>query len=337
MNGESDADFRYHRRAPATLATGSRTMKKINGKVAISCAITGAIHTPTMSDALPYTAEDIAEQAIAAAEAGAAVLHLHARDPEDGSVSLNPDHFLGFVPRIRASTNAVLNISTGGSLLTTIEERIKPSETISPEMSSLNMGSMNFSFHGLAKRYDAFKFDWEKDYIENSDAYIFRNTFRDIAQVEKSLGQAHNVKFEHECYDVGHLYNLKFCMDTGLFKAPVFIQFIFGILGGIGADLDNLMFMKRTADRLFGDNYQWSVMAAGGAQMPFATQAIMMGGNVRVGLEDSLFIERGKLATSNAQQVQKVRRLIEELGYEVATADDVREMLALKGPDQLAI
>ena len=312
-------------------------MSKKAGKVAISCAITGAIHTPTMSEALPYKPEDIAQQAIDAAEAGAAVLHLHARNPQDGSVSLDPDHFMGFVPAIRDETNAVLNISTGGSLLTTIQDRIKPSEVISPEMSSLNMGSMNFSFHGLAKRYTSFKFDWEKDYIENSEGYIFRNTFKDIAQVEKSLGQGHNVKFEHECYDVGHLYNLKFCMDTGLFKAPVFIQFIFGILGGIGADLDNLIFMKRTADRLFGDNYQWSVMAAGAAQMPFATQAVMMGGNVRVGLEDSLFIERGKLAASNAEQVHKVRRLIEELGYEVATPDDVREMLALKGQHKLAI
>jgi len=312
-------------------------MAKKIGKVAISCAVTGAIHTPTMSDALPYRPEDIAQQAIDAAEAGAAVLHLHARNPVDGSVSLDPEHFMGFLPTIRENTNAVLNISTGGSLLTTIEDRIKPSAVVSPEMSSLNMGSMNFSFHGLAARYDSYKFDWEKEYIENSDAYIFRNTFRDIAQVESSLGQKHGVKFEHECYDVGHLYNLKFCMDTGLFKAPVFIQFIFGILGGIGADLDNLMFMKRTADRLFGNNYQWSVMAAGAAQIPFATQAVMMGGNVRVGLEDSLFIERGKLAASNAEQVQKVRRLIEELGYEIATPDDVREMLDLKGSDKLAI
>ncbi len=310
-------------------------MPKKLGKVAISCAVTGAIHTPTMSNALPYKPEDIIQQSLEAADAGAAVLHLHARDPEDGSVSLNPDHFMAFLPQIKAQTDAVINVSTGGSLLTSIEDRIKPSDIASPEMSSLNMGSMNFSFHGLAKRYETFKFDWEKDYIEESDTYIFRNTFRDIAQVEKSLGQEHGVKFEHECYDVGHLYNLKFCMDTGLFKAPVFIQFIFGILGGIGADLDNLMFMKRTADRLFGDNYQWSVMAAGAAQMPFATQAIMMGGNVRVGLEDSLFIERGKLATSNAEQVHKVRRLIEELGYEVATPGDVREMLDLKGSEQV--
>lgn len=310
-------------------------MAKKLGKVGITCAITGAIHTPTMSDALPYKSEDIATQAIEAAEAGAAILHLHARDPENGSVSLDPEHFMRFLPQIKAATNAIINVSTGGSLKTTIEDRIKPSDVASPEMCSLNMGSMNFSFHPLAKKYDSWKFDWEKDYLEQSDGYIFRNTFRDIAQVEKSLGQKHNVKFEHECYDVSHLYNLKFCMDTGLFKPPVFIQFIFGILGGIGPDLDNLVFMKRTADRLFGDQYQWSVLGAGGAQMPFATQAIMMGGNVRVGLEDSLFIERGQLATSNAEQVRKVRRLIEELGYEVATPDEVREMLHLKGADNV--
>lgn len=306
-------------------------MSKAKKKVAITCAITGAIHTPTMSDALPYRSEDIAQQAIDAAEAGAAILHLHARDPENGSVSLNPDHFMRFLPTIKQNTNAVINISTGGSLKTSIEDRMEPANRASPEMCSLNMGSMNFSFHPLAQRYKDWKFDWEKAYIEESDTYIFRNTFRDIAQVEKTLGQGHNIKFEHECYDVGHLYNLKFCMDTGLFKAPVFIQFIFGILGGIGAEVDNLIFMKRTADRLFGDNYQWSVLGAGNSQIPLATQAIMMGGNVRVGLEDSLFIERGKLAVSNAEQVAKVRRLIEELGYEVATPNDVREMLALKG------
>jgi len=288
-----------------------------------------------MSDALPYRSEDIARQAIDAAEAGAAVLHLHARNPVDGSVSLDPDHFMRFLPEIKKNTNAVINISTGGSLKTTIEDRIKPSVMASPEMSSLNMGSMNFSFHPLAQRYDEWKFDWEKDYVANSDSYIFRNTFRDIAQVEKSLGREHNVKFEHECYDVGHLYNLKFCMDTGLFKPPIFLQFVMGILGGIGPDPDNLVFMKRTADRLFGNQYQWSVLGAGGAQMPLAALAVMLGGNVRVGLEDSLFIERGQLAGSNAEQVTKVRRLIEELGYEIATPDDVREMLSLKGADKV--
>ena len=304
-------------------------------KVAITCAITGAIHTPTMSDALPYRSEDIARQAIDAAEAGAAVLHLHARDPEDGSVSLDPDHFMRFLPVIKKRTNAVINISTGGSLKTPIEDRIRPSEVASPEMSSLNMGSMNFSFHPLAQRYETWKFDWERDYVANSDSYIFRNTFRDIAQVERALGREHNVKFEHECYDVGHLYNLKFCMNTGLFKPPIFLQFVMGILGGIGSDPDNLVFMKRTADRLFGDQYQWSVLGAGAAQMPLATLAVMLGGNVRVGLEDSLFIERGKLAGSNAEQVAKVRRIIEELGYEIATPDDVREMLDLKGADKV--
>ena len=310
-------------------------MARKQRKVAITCAVTGAIHTPTMSDALPYRSEDIAQQAIDAAEAGAAILHLHARDPEDGSVSLDPDHFMRFLPEIRKHTNAVINISTGGSLKTSIEDRIKPSAVASPEMSSLNMGSMNFSFHPLADRYKEWKFDWERDYVANSDGYIFRNTFRDIAKVERSLGREHNVKFEHECYDVGHLYNLKFCMATGLFKPPIFLQFVMGILGGIGADLDNLIFMKRTADRLFGDRYQWSVLGAGAAQMPLATQAVMMGGNVRVGLEDSLFIERGKLASSNAEQVAKVRRLVEELGYEVATPDEVREMLSLKGIDKV--
>jgi len=310
-------------------------MARKKRKVAITCAITGAIHTPTMSNALPYKSEDIARQAIEAAEAGAAILHLHARNPENGSVSLNPDHFMAFLPKIKAETDAVINISTGGSLKTSIDDRIRPADVASPEMCSLNMGSMNFSFHPLANKYDEWKFDWEKDYLAESDTYIFRNTFRDIAQVARDLGQKHHVKFEHECYDVGHLYNLKFCMDQGMFKAPVFIQFIFGILGGIGPDLDNLVFMKRTADRLFGDNYQWSVLGAGGAQMPLATQAVMMGGNVRVGLEDSLFIERGKLASSNAEQVRKVRRLIEELGYEVATPDEAREMLALKGADKV--
>lgn len=304
-------------------------------KVAITCAVTGAIHTPTMSDALPYRSEDIARQAIDAAEAGAAILHLHARDPEDGSVSLDPDHFMRFLPEIKKHTNAVINISTGGSIKTSIEDRIKPSAVASPEMSSLNMGSMNFSFHPLADRYKEWKFDWERDYVANSDGYIFRNTFRDIAKVGRSLGREHNVKFEHECYDVGHLYNLKFCMATGLFKPPIFLQFVMGILGGIGADLDNLIFMKRTADRLFGDRYQWSVLGAGAAQMPLATQAVMMGGNVRVGLEDSLYIGRGKLASSNAEQVAKVRRLVEELGYEVATPDEVREMLSLKGIDKV--
>lgn len=302
--------------------------------VIITSAITGAIHTPTMSDALPYTPEDISAQAIAAAEAGASILHLHARRPSDGGVTIDPDAFSAFLPRIKQSTNAVINISTGGSLTNTIDERINPALRFSPEMCSLNMGSMNFSFHSLAKRYDTWKFDWERDYVANSDHNIFRNTFADIEKASNVL-RPHGIRFEHECYDVGHLYNLRFCVDIGLFKAPVFIQFVFGILGGIGPEVDNLIFMKRTADRLFGDDYRWSVLGAGSAQMPLATTASQMGGNVRVGLEDSLFISRGKLAESNAQQVTKIRRIIEDLGAEPATPDQAREILALKGGDKV--
>lgn len=303
-------------------------------KTIITCAITGAIHTPTMSDALPYTADDITTQAIKAAEAGAAILHLHARRPDDGGVSVDPDHFAAFLPRIKQATNAVVNISTGGSLHLPIQERLRPATTFSPEMCSLNMGSMNFSFHPLAGRYDSWKFDWEKNYVEESESNIFRNTFRDIREAANTLSP-HNIKFEHECYDVGHLYNLKFCMDQGLFRAPIFIQFIFGILGGIGPEVDNLIFMKRTADRLFGTDYCWSVLGAGSAQMPLATTASHMGGNVRVGLEDSLLISRGTLATSNAQQVVKIRQMIESLGAEVATPEEAREMLGLKGGDRV--
>ena len=306
-------------------------------KTIITCAITGAIHTPTMSDALPYTYDDIAQQAIDAAEAGASILHLPARNNETGAPSVNPDDFAPFLPRIKQATDAVVNISTGGSLTLSIQDRITPAKTFSPEMCSMNMGSMNFSFHPLANRYKDgdWKFDWEKEDVAGSDQNIFRNTFRDIKEAADTLAP-HDIKFEHECYDVGHLYNLKFCMDIGLFKAPIFIQFIFGILGGIGPEVDNLIFMKRTADRLFGDDYRWSVLGAGGAQMPLATTASQMGGNVRVGLEDSLFISRGQLAESNAQQVAKIRRIVEDLGSQVATPDEAREILDLKGGDRVA-
>ena len=306
-------------------------------KTIITCAITGAIHTPTMSDALPYAYDDIARQAIDAAEAGASILHLHARNNETGAPSVDVKDFQQFLPQVKQATDAVVNISTGGSLTLSIQDRITPAKTFSPEMCSMNMGSMNFSFHPLASRYgdDDWKFDWEKDYVKNSDGNIFRNTFRDIKEAADTLAP-HDVKFEHECYDVGHLYNLKFCMDIGLFKAPVFIQFIFGILGGIGPEVDNLVFMKRTADRLFGDEFRWSVLGAGGSQMNLAATASQMGGNLRVGLEDSLFISRGKIAESNASQVAKIRRIVEELGAEVATPDEAREILTLKGGDRVA-
>ena len=310
-------------------------MKQAPRKVIITCAVTGAIHTPTMSDALPYRPEDIARQAIEAAQAGAAILHLHARHPRTGAVSIDPEHFQAFLPTIQSATDAVVNLSTGGSLTNTVAERIAPARRFSPEMCSLNMGSMNFAMHPLAQRYEQWKFDWEESYLRESDGYIFRNTFRDIAMAAREL-EPHGIKFEHECYDVGQLYNLRFCMDTGRFKAPIFIQFVLGILGGIGADLDNLTFMKRTADKLFGKDYQWSVLGAGASQMRMAVAAAGMGGHVRVGLEDSLFIGRGTLAESNAQQVRKIRALLEDLGHEIATPQEARAMLGLKGKERVA-
>ncbi|MBN8993965.1 MAG: 3-keto-5-aminohexanoate cleavage protein [Rhizobiales bacterium] len=304
-------------------------------KVIISCAVTGAIHTPTMSDALPYRPEDIARQSIEAAEAGAAILHLHARDPQTGRPTPDPAVFMQFLPVIKQSTDAILNITTGGGMKMTVDERLKAPLVARPEMCSLNMGSMNFALFPLADRYETWKFDWEDGYLRSTDDYIFRNTFRDIARIIEQLGKGEGVRFEHECYDVGHLYNLAHFVDRKVIEPPFFIQLIFGILGGIGADMRNLMFMKETADRLFGDSYRWSVLGAGRHQMPFGTQAVMMGGNVRVGLEDSLYIGKGKFATSNAEQVAKIRRIVEELGHEVATPAEARQMLALKGVDSV--
>lgn len=305
-------------------------------KTIITCAVTGAIHTPTMSDALPYRPEDIAQQAIDAAKAGAAILHLHARNPEDGRPSVDPAHFAEFLPIIKAETDAVINITTGGSVTMGIDQRLAPAAAASPEMCSMNMGSLNFATHPLADRYETFKFDWEETHLRASEGAIFRNTFADMRLVAETMGgNPHNVKFEHECYEVGHLYNLAFCMKKGMFKAPLFLQFVMGILGGIAAEIDNLVFMKRTADRLFGDDYQWSVIGAGGQQMKMAAVAAQMGGHVRVGLEDSLFIERGKLATSNAQQVEKIKGILVEQGNQIATPDEARAMLGLKGRDEV--
>lgn len=302
-----------------------------SNKVIISCAITGAMHTPTMSDALPITPEQIAKESIAAAEAGAAIVHLHARDPETGAPTGNPDIFAQFLPEIKQGCDAVINLTTGGSPEMTVQERLAAAERFQPEMCSLNMGSMNFAIFPAARKIKEWKHSWEEPYVVNSDDFIFRNTFRDIEYILNSLGEA-GTKFEHECYDVGHLYNLAHFLDRGLIKPPFFIQMIFGILGGIGADLDNLMYMKQTADRLFGkDSYQWSVLAAGRHQMPFVTQAALMGGNVRVGLEDSLFLGRGQMAASNAEQVEKIKRILADMGLEPATPDEARKMLGLKG------
>ncbi len=300
-------------------------------KVIITCAITGGAHTPTMSPALPVTPEEIAEQSIAAARAGASIIHLHARVPETGEPTGDPDIYARFLQRIGGATDAVINLTTGGSVAMTVEELLKAATRFKPEMCSLNMGSINFAFFNAAKRITDWKHAWEKPYILGSDDYVFRNTFRDIKYILERMG-GEGTRFEHECYDVGHLYNLAYFVDQGLVTPPFFVQFIFGIMGGIGADLDNLMFMQRTADRLFGaESYRWSVLAAGRHQMPFITQAALMGGNVRVGLEDSLFIESGKLATSNAEQVAKAVRILAEMGLAPATPDEARTMLGLKG------
>jgi uncharacterized protein (DUF849 family) len=311
-------------------------MAKPANKVIITCAVTGAIHTPTLSSALPYTPADIAQQAIDAAQAGAAILHLHARNPHDGSPTGDPEVFAQFLPQIHATCDAVINLTTGGSPEMTVEQRLAAALRFKPEMCSLNMGSMNFSFHGLAGTSSSWKFPWEKKYIEDSEAFIFRNTFRDIARVY-GLMSDFGTRYEHECYDIGHLYNLAHFLDKGLAKPPLWIQSVFGILGGIGADADNVVFMRRTADRLFGKDYVWSVLAAGRHQMPLIAQAAMMGGHVRVGLEDSLYIGRGKLAASNAEQVVKIRKILEELGFDIATADDARRILALKGREAVNI
>jgi uncharacterized protein (DUF849 family) len=306
-------------------------------KVIISCAITGAMHTPTMSDALPITPQNIATQSIEAAAAGAAIIHLHARKPADGEPTGSPEVYLQFLPRIHRETNAVINLTTGGSPTMSVADRLAAAVHFKPEMCSLNMGSMNFAIFPAARRIQKWKYTWEEPYVRNSDDFIFRNTFRDIAYILQTMSDA-GTKFEHECYDVGHLYNLAHFIDRGLVRPPFFVQLIFGILGGIGADLDNVMFMKRTADRLFGPaNFQWSVLAAGRHQMPFLTQAALMGGNVRVGLEDSLFIERGQLASSNAQQVVKIRRILGEMGLEPASPDEARKMLGLKGREAVSL
>ncbi len=303
--------------------------------VIITCAATGGIHTPTMSPYLPITPQEIATAAIEAAEAGASIIHLHARDRETGKPDPRPETFMQFLPVIKQSTNAVVNISTGGGLGMTIDERLAAATTAKPEMASLNMGSMNFGIFPLLEKYPKWKHDWEPEFLEMTKDFIFPNTFKSIEYVLRELGETHGTKFEFECYDLGHLYNLAWFVDKGLVKPPFFIQMIYGILGGVGADMDNLMHMHTIAQKLFGDSYEWSVLAAGRNQMPFATQAGMMGGNVRVGLEDSLYIGKGELAKSNAEQVTKIKRILEELSYTIATPDEARERLALKGGDMV--
>jgi uncharacterized protein (DUF849 family) len=313
---------------------GKGIMKRTNDKVIITCAVTGGIHTPTMSPYLPVTPEQIEAQAVAAAEAGAAILHLHARDPADGRPTPDPEVFQRFVPRIKSATDAIINITTGGTTRMSLAERLAYPLRARPEMCSLNMGSMNFSIHPVARRIDEWKHDWEKPYVEGMEDQIFRNSFKDIAHILRTLGRDHGTRFEFECYDVGHLYNLAHFVDEGLVEGPLFIQFIFGVLGGIGPDPANLAHMRGVADHLFGrERYRFSVLGAGRHQMALSTMSAVMGGNVRVGLEDSLFLSRGELAPSNADQVRKIRGILEALSLEIATPGEVRDMLGLKGAD----
>jgi uncharacterized protein (DUF849 family) len=298
--------------------------------VIITCAITGSIHTPTMSPYLPVTPDQIVEEAVAAADAGAAIIHLHARDPKTGIPSGDPALFMDFLPRIKARTKAILNISTGGSSRMTLEERLAPAKAASPEMCSLNMGSMNFGLFPMKDRYSDWKHDWEPGFLDATKDVIFKNTFNDIEGILDSLGEGHGTRFEFEIYDVGHLQTLAFYTKKGLIKRPVFLQFVLGVLGGIDASPESLMNLKATADRLIGD-YHFSVLAAGGRQFPLGTMGVVLGGNVRVGLEDNLTLARGELAKSNADQVRKIRRIIKELGHDIATPDEARTRLGLKG------
>lgn len=307
-------------------------MKK-NRKVIITCAVTGAIHTPSMSPHLPVTADAIAQQAIDAARAGAAVLHLHARDPDNGRPSQDPALFLPFLEPIKAQTDAIINITTGGSPHMSVEERMRPAMTFQPELASLNMGSMNFGLFTMLNRFKDFRHDWEREHLENSRDLIFKNTFRDIEAI-LTQGAQNGTRFEFECYDISHLYNLAHFVDRGLVTYP-FIQSVFGILGGIGTDPEDLMHMRRTADRLFGDEYQWSILGAGRSQMPLATIGAAMGSNVRVGLEDSLWMGPGQLATSNAEHVTRIRHILEALNLEIATPEEARQILRLKGQDKV--
>lgn len=305
-------------------------------KIILTCAITGSIHTPSMSDHLPLTPEHIARDALAAVKAGAAILHLHARDPVDGRPSFDPEVFRQFLPQIHAQCDAVINITTGGSVAMTLEQRMAAALDVSPEMASCNMGSMNFGFFPIADKIQKWKHAWERQHLLASRDSIFRNTFGDIEQLFAQLATTGGTRFEFECYDIGHLYSLKHFVDRGFVKNP-FIQFVLGVLGGIGADSENLVYMKRVADKLFGDSYQWSVLAAGKHQMPLATQAAIMGGNVRVGLEDSLYLSNGSLATSNAQQVEQIKGILAGLGFELASPAEARQMLSLKGKDHVRL
>ena len=304
-------------------------------KVIITCAVTGSIHTPSMSKALPVTPQQIADAAVDAAEAGAAIVHLHARNPRNGQPDQSPEAFAPFLKVIKQRSNCVINLTTGGAPTMTVDERVRPAAVYKPEVASLNMGSMNFAFFGMLNRFKKFEHDWELKHLQNKDI-VFRNTFADIEYVLKTLSET-GTRFEFECYDTAHLYNLNYFLEQGMVKPPLFVQTVFGLQGGTGAHPEDVLHMKRTADRLFGDKMVWSVLGAGRNQLPIAAMAAAMGGNVRVGLEDSLWAAPGRMATSNAEQVTLARKIIEGLGLEVATSDEAREILHLKGGDKLEV
>ena len=305
--------------------------------IIITCAPTGGIHTPTMSPHLPITPDEIAEASIEAVGAGAAIIHLHARDPETGRPDPRPELFRDFMGRIAGRSDAVMNVSTGGGLGMSREERLRAAVATSPEMASLNVGSLNFGIFPMAAKYSQWKHEWEPEFLEMTRDFIFKNTFADLEYVVKELWQGHGTRFEFECYDLGHLYNLAWLIDQGWLEPPFFVQMVFGVLGGVGADLDNLQHMHTIAEKLFGDSHEWSVLAAGRHQMAFATQAAMLGGNLRVGMEDSLFIGPGQLTPSNAHQVTKIRGIVESLGHTVATPAQARERLGLKGAGRVDV
>ncbi len=307
-----------------------------NRKVIITCAVTGAIHTPSMSPYLPITPQEIIDASLGAAEAGASIIHLHARNPEDGRPDQTPEAFAKFLPQIKQATGAVINLTTGGGPGMSKEERAKPAAVFKPEVASLNMGSVNFALHRMLERYKEFKHDWEKPALERSRDTVFRNSFADIEYVLETCG-GNDTRFEFECYDIAHLYNLKHFLDRGLVKPPLFVQSVFGIMGGIQTHYEDIVMMKRTADRLFGDQYQWSVVGAGSSQMRVAMMAVALGGHVRVGLEDSLWGGPGRLAKSNAEQVKTARAMIEAIGLEIASPEEAREILSLKGAENTAI
>ncbi|WP_119391963.1 3-keto-5-aminohexanoate cleavage protein [Taklimakanibacter lacteus] len=308
---------------------------QVSSKVIITCAVTGSVHTPTMSPYLPITPSEITQAAVEAADAGASVIHLHARDPKTGKPTPDPRIFMEFLPRIKQQSDAVINISTGGGLKMSLDERLEAAHVSKPELCSLNMGSMNFGLHPVVGKYTTWRHDWERDYLESTRGGIVSNTFTQIERIIDEVGNAYGTKFEFECYDVGHLYTLAHFLDRKLLTPPLFVQSIFGILGGIGPDGEDVLHMRRTADRLFGRDYLWSILAAGRHQMSLCTMGAILGGNVRVGLEDSLYLGKGQLAKSNAEQVAKIRRILAELSLEVATPDEARTLLKLKGGNEV--